>query len=81
MATSYRRLTAIASNCKDGAAPYSTPNSGDTRPRCNCGSKKLLDQFRDKMRSLHNALATEKSYRHWIQARGSGPCFRQTQSG
>lgn len=28
--------------------------------------RKLLDQFRDKMRSLHYSLATEKAYRHWI---------------
>jgi hypothetical protein len=28
--------------------------------------RRLLDQFRDKMRSLHYALATEKAYRHWI---------------
>ncbi len=28
--------------------------------------RKLLDQFRDKMRSLHDALSTEKAHRHWI---------------
>ena len=26
----------------------------------------LLDPFRDKMRLLYDALATEKAYRHWI---------------
>ena len=35
-------------------------------PAPNRRSERLLDQFRDKMRSLHYALATEKSYRHWI---------------
>ncbi len=39
---------------KDSRAINST-----TRPR------KLLDQVRDKMRSLHYALA-ENAYRHWI---------------
>jgi len=47
----------------------------DAQPNPNRGSKKLLDRFDDKMRSLHCALATgpwqrspatEKSYRHWI---------------
>lgn len=28
--------------------------------------KKLLDQIRQKLRAGHYALATEKSYRHWI---------------
>ena len=66
MATSYRRPTASTSFCKDGAAPYSTPNSGNTQPISVRGGTKLLDLFRDKMRALHYALATEKSYRHWI---------------
>jgi hypothetical protein len=66
MATYYRRPTAHASNCKDGATPYSTPISVDIQPISVRGGRKLLDQFRDKMRSLHYALATEKAYRHWI---------------
>jgi hypothetical protein len=66
MAKSYRRQRAPASNCKDGATPYSTPISGDIQPISVRGGRKLLDQFRDKMRSLHYALATEKAYRHWI---------------
>jgi len=66
MATSYRKTVAISSAGKDGAAPYSVPISGDTRPNSSRGGKKLLDQFHDKMRSLHYALATEKCYRHWI---------------
>jgi hypothetical protein len=28
--------------------------------------RKLLDPFRDKMRALHYALATEQAYVHWI---------------
>ena len=51
---------------KDGATPYSVSITGDTQPYPSYGSKKLLDQFADKMRSLHYAIATEKSYRHWI---------------
>jgi len=66
MTTAYRRPTASTSVRKDGAAPLRRPFSGDTQPRSNCGSKKLLDQFREKMRALHYALATEKSYRPWI---------------
>jgi len=66
MAITYRKPIGIASTCKDGAAPHSVQVSGDTQPNPSRGGKKLLDQFRDKMRSLHYALATEKSYRHWI---------------
>ena len=56
----------MASTCKDGAAPHSVQDSGDTQPNPSRRRKKLLDQFRDKMRSLHYALTTEKCYRHWI---------------
>jgi hypothetical protein len=66
MATSYRRPTAIASIGKGGAAPYNTPISGDIQPVSASSGRKLLDQLRDKMRSVHYALATEKAYRHWI---------------
>jgi len=55
MAAVYPRPTASTTICKDGAAPYSTSFSGDTQPRPGGGSKKLLDQFRDKMRALHYA--------------------------
>lgn len=65
MATSYRQPTANASNGKGSTAPHSTLISGDIRPNHAVGGRKLLDQFRDKMRSLHYALATEKAYRHW----------------
>ena len=66
MATFYGRPTANASIRKDRAAPYSTPISGDLQPISARRDRKLLDQFRDKMRTLHYALATEKAYRHWI---------------
>jgi integron integrase len=35
-------------------------------PTCVPQDRKLLDRFRDKMRSLHYSLATEKAYRYWI---------------
>jgi len=63
MTTVYRRSRGFATS---RAAPYNTPISHDTQSKSNGRSEKLLDQFRDKMRSLHYALATEKSYRHWI---------------
>jgi len=66
MATSYRQPTATASIGKGGAAPYNTPFSGVMQPICVPQDRKLLDKFRDKMRSLHYALATEKAYHHWI---------------
>ena len=53
MATSYRRPTASTSNGKDGAAPSSTPISGDRQPISVRRDRKLLDRFRDKVRSLH----------------------------
>jgi hypothetical protein len=53
MATSYRRPIASTSNGKDGAVPDSTPISGDMQPISVRGGRKLLDQFRDKMRTLH----------------------------
>ena len=37
-----------------------------TQTKPNRRSERLLDQFRDKIRILNYALATEKSYRHWI---------------
>lgn len=46
--------------------PYNTSISGVMQPICVPLDRKLLDQFRDKMRTLHYALATEKAYRHWI---------------
>jgi hypothetical protein len=64
MATSYRQPGKISSIGKGGAAPYNTPFSGVMRPTCVPQDRKLLDQFRDKMRSLHYSLATEKAYRH-----------------
>lgn len=66
MATLYRRPNTTTSFDKGGAAPHSTPISDDIQPAHAVGGRKLLDQFRDKMRSLHYALATEKAYRHWI---------------
>jgi len=66
MAISYPQPTANSSIGKGGAAPYNTPFSGVMQPICFRQDRKLLDQFRDKMRSLHYALATEKAYRHWI---------------
>jgi hypothetical protein len=65
MATAYHRPTAAASNYRDDSAPDSVPISRDTRPNPARGGRKLLDQFRDKIRALHYALATEKAYRHW----------------
>jgi len=66
MAISYRQQTAVASIGKGRTAPYNTPVAGVIQPNCVPQDQKLLDQFRDKMRSLHYALATEKAYRHWI---------------
>jgi site-specific recombinase XerD len=66
MATSYRRPGTNSSSGKGGAAPYNARFSGVIRPNCVPQDRKLLDQFRDKMRSLHYSLATEKAYRHWI---------------
>ena len=71
MATSYRRSPGIPIRRIDGPTPYNAPIRQepirqDTSPTANPGSEKLLDRFRDKMRSLHYALTTEKSYRHWI---------------
>ncbi len=71
MATSYRRSPGIPIRRIDGPTPYNAPIRQepirqDTSPTANPGSQKLLDRFRDKMRSLHYALTTEKSYRHWI---------------
>ena len=66
VAASYRRSLGISTSRKDGVAPYSALIARDTQPNPNRGSKKLLDRFHDKMRSLHYALATENSYRHWI---------------
>ena len=65
-AVDYHRPTTNASIRKDGAASDNTPISGDMQPSAGCGGPKLLDHFRDKMRALHYALATEKAYRHWI---------------
>ena len=36
------------------------------QPNCIPQDRKLLEKFLDKMRSLHDALATEKTYRNWI---------------
>ena len=66
MATSYRRPTATASNDKDDSGPESVPTPGDTRPNPGRRGLKLLERFRDKIRALHYALATEKAYGHWI---------------
>jgi len=66
MAKVYRRLNTKTSFDEGGDAPYSTPISDDRHPDDAVGGRKLLDQFHDKMRSLHYALATEKAYRHWI---------------
>jgi hypothetical protein len=68
MTTVYRWPAASATTSKGGAAPYSSPISCDTQPNVTPGARKLLDRFRDKMRALHYALATEKAYRHWILA-------------
>jgi len=57
MAITYRKSSGTASNCKDGAAPHSVRVSGDTRPNPGCSGKKLLNPFRDKMRSLRDAVA------------------------
>jgi hypothetical protein len=51
---------------KDGAAPHSALISYDTRLYVDRRRKKLLDLFHDQMRTRHYAMATEKSYRHWI---------------
>jgi hypothetical protein len=53
MATSYLHPTASASFSKGGAAPYNTPISGVMQPVPVPQDRKLLDQFGDKMRSLH----------------------------
>ena len=66
MAKDYGQRPANASNGKSSTAPYSTPVAGIMQPNCVPQDRKLLDQFGDKMRSLHYALATEKAYRHWI---------------
>lgn len=66
MATPYRQPGAISSIGKGGAAPYNTPFSGVMQPICVRHDRKLLDLFRDKMRSLHYSLSTERVYRHWI---------------
>jgi hypothetical protein len=66
MATAYRQPTAVATICDGGAAPYSPPVTGATESNPARGSRKLLDQLRDKMRTLHYALATEKADLHWI---------------
>ncbi len=66
METSYRQQTAAAIIDKGRLAPYSTMIPGDMQPDPAVGGRKLLDRFRDKMRSMHYALATEKAYRHWI---------------
>lgn len=66
MATTYPPAIASASFGKGGATPHNTPNAGVMPPARAAQDRKLLDQFRDKMRSLHYSLATEKAYRHWI---------------
>lgn len=66
MAKFYRQRAANASNGKGSTAPYNTSFAGMRQPNSVPQDRKLLDQFRDKMRSLHYALATEKAYRHWI---------------
>ncbi len=66
MATSYHRSHRTSSTRKHGAAPHNTRISGNTPPSSGGGSERLLDRFHNKMRSLHYALSTEKSYRHWI---------------
>ncbi len=66
MTTAYRWPAISATTCEGGAAPYSPPISCDTQQDLTRGGRKLLDRFRDKMRALHYALATEKAYRHWI---------------
>ncbi len=71
MATSYRQPTGITSSGKGGAEPYNTSISGVMQPICVPQDRKLLDQFRDKMRTLHYALATENAYRHWPTNIGS----------
>ncbi len=50
MAKSYRQPSTNASIGKGGAAPYNTPFSGVMQPICVPQDRKLLDQFRDKMR-------------------------------
>ncbi len=66
MTTAYRWPAISATTCEGGTAPYSPPISCDTQQDLTRGGRKLLDRFRDKMRALHYALATEKAYRHWI---------------
>jgi hypothetical protein len=56
--TIYRRPIDSASIGIDGVAPYNTPVSGRRQPKPNLADRKLLDQFRDQMRSLHFAGAT-----------------------
>jgi hypothetical protein len=41
---------------------------GASQPTPVRGGRKLYDQFRDKMRALHYALATEKADLHWVRA-------------
>ena len=71
MATSYRQPTGITSSGKGGAEPYNTSISGVMQPICVPQDRKLLDQFRDKMRTLHYDLVTEDAYRHWLTNIGS----------
>jgi hypothetical protein len=66
VATSYRQPTANTSIGKGGAGPYNTPFPGVMQPICVRQDRTLLHQFRDKMRFLHYALATQKAYRHGI---------------
>ena len=75
--TAYRRFDRIASNRKGGAAPYSTPILGDTQPNLRHGSKKLLERFRDKMRSLHYATTI---YTYDLHARFAARCLRRAKS-
>ena len=65
MAIPYGRSSGNTINYKSDSAPYITSIPGATRPNSR-ESEKLPDQFHSKMRVLHYALATEKSYRHWI---------------
>jgi hypothetical protein len=75
MVATYRKSIGNASNCKDGAAPNRVQVSGDTRPNPRRGGKRLLDEFRDRMGSLHYAFATEKFYRHWMNQAFSAILF------
>jgi hypothetical protein len=67
MATSYLRSTASTSFCKGGAAPYSPPISGDTQPNPAYGGRKLLDQFREKMRGRTRAQPATGQLNPWPQ--------------